>query len=46
MRGEIWFTACLSSEPQAAIKRYMIALSDAIRTKFIGEIVFEVHAIW
>ena len=25
---------------KAAIKRYMIALSDDIRTKFIGEIVF------
>ena len=31
---------------KAAIKRYMIALSDDTKTKFIGEIVFELYAIW
>ena len=30
---------------KAAIKIYMMALSDDTRTKFIGEIVFELHAI-
>ena len=30
----------------AAIKRYMIAPSDDTKTKFIGEIVFELHVIW
>ena len=28
------------------IKKYMIALSDDTRTKFIGEIDFELYAIW
>ena len=31
---------------KAAIKRYMIALSDDTRTKFIGAIDFELYAIW
>ena len=31
---------------KATIKRYMSALSDDTITKFIGEMVFRLHAIW